>query len=128
MHPQAQTRIALCTLIQELFQCQLNAAAPTAGHHGYAPSLPHQQNAFGALATKANTNNDSMETVVTQVAALIYQSQLTALAAADNSQCQELQLAHLASQQNMMHENMHQLIAGLKAVAFNMSNEGRGVG
>jgi hypothetical protein len=80
------------------------------------------------LASKADTDNDSVETVATQVAALTYQSQLTALTAADNSQCQELQLAHLASQQNMMHENMHQLIAGLNAVAFNMSDEGRGVG
>jgi hypothetical protein len=27
-----------------------------------------------------------------------------------------------------MHENMHQLINGLNAVAFNISNEGGGVG
>jgi hypothetical protein len=48
--------------------------------------------------------------------------------AANSSQPQELQLAHLASQQNLMHENMHQLIAGLNAVAFNISNKGHGVG
>ncbi len=128
MQPQAQTWIALCALIQESFQRRLNATAPTAGHHGYAPTLPHQQNAVGALASDADTDNDSVKTVATQVAALTYQSQLTASTAADNSQRQELQLAHLASQQNMMHENMHQLIAGLNAVAFNMSNEGHGVG
>jgi hypothetical protein len=48
--------------------------------------------------------------------------------AANNSQCQELQLAHLASQQNMMHENMHQLIAGLNTDAFNISNKGCSLG
>jgi hypothetical protein len=83
----------------------------------YAPALPHQQNAFGALANDANTNNNSVKTIATQVAALTYQSQLMALTAANNSQCQELQMAHLASQQNMMHENMHQLIVGLNVVA-----------
>jgi hypothetical protein len=128
MQPQAQTWIALCALFQESFQCQLNAVAPTAGHHGYAPALPHQQKAFGALASDANTNDDSVETVATQVVALTYQSQLTALMAAINSQCQEQQLAHLASQQNMMHENMHQLIAGFNVVVFNVSNKGHGVG
>ncbi len=72
--------------------------APTAGHHGYAPALPHQQNAFGALANNANSDDDSVEIVATQVAAITYQSQLTALTAANSSQCQEIQLAHLASQ------------------------------
>jgi hypothetical protein len=66
--------------------------------------------------------------IPSQFAALIYQSQLMASMAANNSQRQELQLAHLASQQHMMHENMHRLIAGLEAVAFNMSDKGHGVG
>jgi hypothetical protein len=102
--------------------------APTAGHHGYAPALPHQQNAFGVLANYADSDDDSVETVATQVAALTYQSQLTASTAANSSHCQEIQLAHLASQQNMMHKNMHQLIEGLNAVAFNISNKGCRVG
>jgi hypothetical protein len=59
---------------------------------------------------------------------LTYQSQLMALMAANSSQRHELQLAHPALQQNLMHENMHQLIAGLNAVAFNVSNKGRSVG
>ncbi len=42
-----QTWIVLCTMIQEAFQWHLNAMAPTAGHHGYAPAMPYQQNAFG---------------------------------------------------------------------------------
>jgi hypothetical protein len=45
----AQTWIALQIMIQEAFQCRLNAMAPTAGHQGYAPVMPHQQNAFGIL-------------------------------------------------------------------------------
>ncbi len=52
--PAAQTWIALQALIQEVFQHCLNAAAPTAGHHGYDPA-------------KANT-------VATQVVALTCQS------------------------------------------------------
>jgi hypothetical protein len=120
--------IALRALIQESFQRQLNATAPTAGHQGYALALPHQQNPFGALANSADTDDNSVETVATQVAALMYQSLLPALTAANNSQRQEVQLAHLASQQNMMLENMHQLIAGLNAVNFNISDKGRGVG
>jgi hypothetical protein len=43
-----QTWIVLRTLIQEMFQCCLNATAPTTGHHRYAPAQPFQQNAFEA--------------------------------------------------------------------------------
>ncbi len=49
MSPAAQTWVTLRTLIQEAFQRRLNATAPMAGHHGYAPALPFQQNAFGVL-------------------------------------------------------------------------------
>jgi hypothetical protein len=34
----------------------------------------------------------------------------------------EQQFAHLASQQNLMHENMHQIIAQVNALSFNQSN------
>jgi hypothetical protein len=34
----AQTWVALCVMIQEVFQHRLNATASTAGHHGYAPA------------------------------------------------------------------------------------------
>jgi hypothetical protein len=60
--------------------------------------LPHQQNAFRALANNADTDNNSVENFATQVVALTYQSQITASAAANNSQCQEIQLAHHAAQ------------------------------
>jgi hypothetical protein len=45
----AQTWIALQTMIQEAFQQTLNAIAPAAGHQGYAPTMPHQQNTYGIL-------------------------------------------------------------------------------
>jgi hypothetical protein len=66
--------------------------------------------------------------VATQVAALTYQSQLTANMAANTSVRQEQQLAHLAAQQNMIHKNMHQIIAGLNAVTFNQSDKGCSAG
>jgi hypothetical protein len=79
-----QTWIALCTMIQEAFQWHLNAMAPTAIHHGYAPAMPYQQNAFGVLGkTTADSDDESAYTVVTQVAVLTYQSQLTASTAAN---------------------------------------------
>jgi hypothetical protein len=46
--------------------------------------------------------------------------------AANASQCAEQQFAHLSSQQNMMHENMHQIISQVNALSFNQSNAGHG--
>jgi hypothetical protein len=125
MLPNAQTWIPLQTLIQKSFQHSLNSTAHTAGHQGYAPALLFQKNAFRALVDSEDDNDDT-KAMATQVAALMYQSQLTDSTAVKSSVCQEQQLVHLASQQNMMHENMHQIqiIAGLNAVAFNVSDEG----
>jgi hypothetical protein len=61
-----------------------------------------------------------------QVAALTYQSQLTVSTADNSSQSAEQQLAHLASQQNLMHENMHQIITQVNMLSFNQSNAGQG--
>jgi len=58
----AQTWVALCTMIQEAFQRRLNATAPTAGHHGYAPALPYQ-NSFGALATEDDDDDGGEESI-----------------------------------------------------------------
>jgi hypothetical protein len=125
----AQTWIALCTLIQEAFQWRLNATAPTAGAHRYALAQSFRQNEFGALATTNNLDTKSVDgSIATQMAALTYQSQLIANMAANKSVQQKQQLAHLAAQQEMMHQNMHQLIARMNAVTFNQSNEGRGIG
>ncbi len=108
----------------------MNATAPTASSHGYAQAQPFSQNTFGALEAN-NTEQESINgSVAPQVAALTYQSQLTANTAANTSMRQEQQLGHLAAKQHMMHKNMHQLIAGLNAVlvTFNQSDEGRGGG
>jgi hypothetical protein len=116
----------LQTMIQEAFQRCLNEMAPTASHHGYAPTLPYQ-NAFGALEAK-DSNDEPNNTVTTQVAALTYQSQCTASTVAISSQQAEQQFAHLASQQNLMHKNMHQIIAQVDALSFNQSDVGGSCG
>jgi hypothetical protein len=89
LQPPAQTWVALRTMIQEAFQRRLNATAPTAGHHRYAPVLPYQ-NAFGALATEDNNDEDGEESIAESVsnhlAALTYQSQMTASTAATTTQ------------------------------------------
>jgi hypothetical protein len=121
----AQTWIALQTMIQEAFQQRFNATAPTAGHQGYAPAMPRQQNAIGILSHNESDDN-LVETVVTQVTALTYQSQMTTSSTANASQRAEQQFAHLASQQNMMHKNMHQIIAQVNALSINQSNAGHG--
>ena len=96
-------------MIQEAFQRRLNVTAPTAGHQGYAPALPFQQNAFGALAAN-DSDDDSAETVATQMAALAYQSKLTATTAANLSQQMGQYLQTLAHQQDQLHQNQHQMM------------------
>jgi hypothetical protein len=98
---------------------------PTVGHQGYAPVLPLQQIAFEILG-QIESDNNSVDTVATQVAALTYQSQVTASTAATSSQHAEQQFAHLASQQSLMHENMHQIITPVNALSLNQSNAGHG--
>ncbi len=127
MAPAAQTWVTLCTLIQEAFQCRLNATAPMAGHHGYAPALPFQQNAFGALAADDDEDKESIvEGMADQVAALTYQSQLTASTAATTNHHNVQQLATIEANQQATHSNLHQIIAQLNAVTFNASNAGWG--
>ncbi len=64
----------------------------------------------------------------TQVAALTYQSQLTHSTATNTGQHQGMQLTQMATNQEAHHATMHQLIDGLTAVAFNISNAGHGIG
>ncbi len=63
---------------------------------------------------------------MTQVTALMYQSQLAASMVAYLLQQTEQQFAHLASQQNLMHENTHQIIVQVNALSFNQSDVGCG--
>jgi hypothetical protein len=112
----AQTWVTLRTMIQEAFQRRLNATAPTAGHHGYAPALPYQ-NAFGALIAESVSNH---------LAVLTYQSQMTVLTAATTTQRNSQHLANIQANQQAMHSTLHQIMAQLNAVAFNASDAGRG--
>ena len=123
----AKMWIELSRLIQESFQCRLNTAAPTAGHQGYAPALPFQQNAFSALANN-DSDEDSSETVATQMAALTYQNQLTATTAANSSQQMGQYIQTLAHQQDLLHQNQHQMMEQMAALLFNQRNVGRGIG
>jgi hypothetical protein len=119
LQPSAQTCVTLQTTIQEAFQCRLNATAPTAGHHGYAPALPYQ-NAFGALAYNNDDDEEELitESIANQVAALTYQSQMTALTAATTTQCNSHQLAAIEANQQATHGTLHQIIGQLNAVMF----------
>ena len=123
----SKTWIELRRLIQDAFQCRLNATAPTAGHQGYAPALPYQQNAFGALVENED-DKDSTETVATQMAALTYQSQLTATTAANSSKQMNQYIQSLANQQDLLHQNQHQMMEQMAALSFNQSDAGRGIG
>ncbi len=126
--PQAQTWLALRAMIQKFFQRCLNATVPTAGHHGYAPAMPFQQNTFSALEDNDSDDKSIATSTATQVVALTHQSQLTSSTVANTSQRHDQQMAHIASQQHLMHQNMHQIIATLNAVTFNVSNKGRSIG
>jgi hypothetical protein len=127
--PAAQTWVTLRTMIQEAFQRRLNATAPTAGHHGYAPALPYH-NAFGALATEDDEDDDGEESITESIsnnlAALTYQSQMTASTAATTTQRNSQQLANIEANQQATHSTLHQIIAQLNAVTFNASDAGRG--
>jgi hypothetical protein len=123
----AKTWIELCRMIQEAFQRRLNATAPTAGHQGYAPDRPFQQNAFGALAAN-DSDDDSANTVATQMAALTYQSQHTVTTATNLSQQMNQYMQTLAHQQNLLHQNQQQMMEQMVALSFNQSNAGRGIG
>ncbi len=122
-----KTWIELCQMIQDAFQCWLNATAPTAGHQGYAPALPFQQNPFGALAGK-DLDDDSAYTIAMQMVALTYQSQLTATTATNLSQRMDQYVQTLAHQHEQLHQNQHQIMEQMAAHLFNQSNTGGGIG
>jgi hypothetical protein len=113
-------------MIQDAFQRRLNATTPTTGHQGYAPALPFQQNAFGALAND-NSDNNSAATIATQMAALTYKSQIMANMAANLSQQMDQYIQTLAHQQEQLHQNQHQIIKQLAALSFKQSAAGQGI-
>jgi hypothetical protein len=98
-----------------------------AGHHGYAPALPFQQNGFGALGVDDNNNKELIvEGKADQVTALTYQSQLTASTAATTNQHNAQQLATIEADQQATHSTLDQIIAQLNVITFITSNAGRG--
>jgi hypothetical protein len=126
--PQAQTWLVLRAIIQEFFQRCLNTTAPTIGHHGYASAMPFQQNAFCALAENNSDDKFIAASIAMQVVALTHKSQITSSTVTNTSQHHDQKMTHIASQQDLVHQNMHQIIAALNTVMFNASNEGRGIG
>lgn len=124
-----QTWVELRRIIQVAFEKRLNATAPTSGHHGYAtPLLYMLNNAFGALGPSTETeDDDSLDTIATQMAAVTLQSQLTATTAANSSQRHDQGMQALVQQQNLLHANQHQILELLAALSFNASNAGQGL-
>jgi hypothetical protein len=61
------------------------------------------------------------------MAALTYQSQHTATTAANSSQQMNQYMQTLAHQQDLLHQNQHQMMEQMAALSFNQSNAGRGI-
>ncbi len=113
-----KTWIELHQIIQDAFQRRLNASALTSGHLGYAPALPFQHNAFNALAAD-NSEEDTADTTATQMAALTYQSQITAATAANSSERMDQYVHTLAQQQEQLQQTQHQLMVQLATLTLN---------
>jgi hypothetical protein len=61
------------------------------------------------------------------MAALTYQSQLTATTAANSSQQMNQFVQTLAHQEEQLNQNQHQIIKQLAALLFNQSEAGQGI-
>jgi hypothetical protein len=91
--------INLKPFIKEAYQCRLNAMSNTAGQHGY------MQNAFAILKESDDDDND-VATVMTQMAALTMQSQLSAASSAAMSSSVTLAINQLAANQQATMQQM----------------------
>jgi hypothetical protein len=98
-----KTYLELKPFVQAAFQRRLNATGNTTGQHGYV------QNAFNALVEESDDDvNDDVATIVTQLAAMTNQSQLTAASAAATTTNVNAAITQLAANQQVM---MTQLMA-----------------
>jgi rubrerythrin len=90
----------LKTFIQEAYTHCLNATSITTGAQGYV------QNAYTALAEESEEDKDDVHTVITQMAALTTQSQLSASMAAEtaNQQAMQQQFAAFTATHNTMYQ------------------------
>ena len=84
--------------IQEAYTRRLNATSITTGAHGYV------QNAYAALAAESEDEDDDVHTVITQMAALTTQSQLTASTAAETNASVTAAMNQLAANQQVMQQ------------------------
>ena len=90
--------INLKTFVQECYTRRLNASSITSGAHGYV------QNAFAVLQDDSDAEDDDVQTVITQMAALTTQSQLTATTTADNSASVAAAINQLNANQQAMQQ------------------------
>ncbi len=88
----------LKTFVQECYTRHLNATSITTGEQGYV------QNAFAALAEESDDDEDDVQTVITQMAALTTQSQLTASTAAETNASVTAAINQLAANQQAMQQ------------------------
>jgi hypothetical protein len=92
--------INLKPFIQEAFQRRLNATSNTSGQHGYV------QNAFAVLEESDDDEDADVATVITQMAALTTQSQLTAASTAATTSSVTAAINQLNSNQQTMMQQM----------------------
>jgi hypothetical protein len=88
----------LKTFVQKCYTCQLNASSITAGSQGYV------QNASVALTETSDDNDNDVQTVMMQMAALTTQSQITAYTVAKTSASVAAGIKQLASNQQTMQQ------------------------
>ncbi len=86
----------LKTFVQECYTRHLNTTNITAGLQGYV------QNAFAALGEESDKDDDNVQTVITQMAALTTQSQLTATTTAETQASVAAAINQLAANQQVM--------------------------
>jgi hypothetical protein len=88
----------LKTFVQECYTRRLNATSITTGAKGYV------QNAFAALHEESNEEDADVQMVITQMAALTTQSQLTATTVAEFSAAVAAAISKLAANQHAMQQ------------------------
>ena len=90
--------MTLKTFVQESYTHCLNATSITTGAQGYV------QNTFAALAEESDNDKDDVQMVITQMAALTTQSQLTASTAAETNASVTMAINQLAANQQAMQQ------------------------
>jgi rubrerythrin len=88
----------LKTFVQECYTRRLNASSITSGMHGYV------QNAFNVLQEESEEEDDDVQTVITHMAALTTQSQLTATTTAETSESVAAAINQLNANQQAMQQ------------------------